>query len=447
MNISPARKAALAFLHGDAWFDSDDWDALIEEKISQHELDPRDRRLFSHLVSGVVRLQGRLDARIHRLTGREELDPAVQAALRLALYQLEEMDRQPPHAVVSESVEWVKRREHRLVAWTNAQLRNWQRRGIPGRDPDPEADPVGYGVDVLSYPRWLVERWLTRFGNERAISIMASMNRHEGVCFRWNSLRPGFAELLAALAEEGVEVIRPVGLPQAFRISGGWPQAIRPALERGDLSVQDEAAQRVAPLLLGGKKLPAGSLVDLCAAPGGKCCQLAELLGDKNPIIALDKSESRLKKLIESAERLGLNSLTTRVGDLLLCEPEPCAGVLLDAPCSALGVLASNPDARWRKAEEKIQELARIQRRLLTAATKWVKPGGRLVYSVCTISPEETGRQRFWFASEFPEFKLEKITASEQPEEFLLSTGDMLVLPDQGGGAGSYVMRFRREKA
>jgi 16S rRNA (cytosine967-C5)-methyltransferase len=445
MKISPARLAAMDLLYDDRWLHSDDWDQLIETQFLEFKLSQsRDRRLFSHLVAGCVRLQGRLDARLQRLCRRDHFDPVVLTSLRLALFQMEEMDRQPSHAVFSDSVEWVKkRRGQRLAGWVNAQLRNWQRSGVPGTDPDPQREPLRHAVEWLSYPPWLAERWLAEYGPEVALPLMASMNRHQGTCFRWNGLRSGRDQFLAQIGSRVDDLVELSGLPGGFRIKGGWPEIIRPALEQGKISVQDETAQRVSPLLRPEK---GQTIADLCSAPGGKGCHLAELMNNQGRIFAVDKSGERVKKVIANARRLGLNSVEPEVGDLLKIPGRPCHGVLLDAPCSALGVLAGNPDARWRKSSEQILQLQGLQRELLTAAAGWVRPGGRLVYSVCTFTPEETSDQVSWFTGAQPEFEVEPMGEDELPARLIQPTGEMLILPHLEQGTGAYAVRFRRRE-
>jgi len=449
MRIAPARLATLRFLASledslaEGGSGAADWDGLQERWLADPLLaDPRDRRLFSQLSAGVVRQRGRLDARLRRLTGRARLDPVLRDALRLALFQLEHMDRLPAHAVIGESVEWIKRREGpRLAGWANAQLRNWQRSGVPGTDPDPTEDFVAYAEAVLSYPAWLAARWDAEFGRERALALMAAMNEPPAHCFRWNTLRPGREEFLAALRAEGAAPEPLADLPLAWRLRGAWPAAVLPALERGELSVQDAASQRVVPLL---DRDEAGDWVDLCAAPGGKCCQLAERGGDVRPVLAVDVDPLRLEKVVANAQRLGLRRLRSECGDLRELAPQPMDGVLLDAPCSALGTLAANPDARWRLAPGDIPRLAERQAALLAAAAAWVRPGGRLLYAVCTFTPEETSAQRVAFLAAHADFALEPFAAAELPAALRTEAGEYLSLPDREEGTGMYAFRCRR---
>lgn len=453
MRIAPARLAALRFLAAldgeparpsadEAAQEALDWDALQERWLGDPLLaDPRDRRLFSQLTAGVLRQRGRLDARLRRLTGRSALDPPLRDALRLALYQLEDLDRLPAHAVIGESVEWVKRETGpRLAGWANAQLRKWQREGIPGQDPAP-TDFLAHAEAVLSVPRWLAKRWRHEFGAERAQALMAAAGRAPAHCFRWNALRPGREAFLAALRAAGAAPEPIDDLPLAFRLRGAWPEGVAAALARGDLSVQDASSQRIAALLDGGAS---GDWADLCAAPGGKCCQLAERAGDARAILAVDCDPRRLEKVVANAQRLGLRGLEAQCGDLRVLAPRPVDGVLLDAPCSALGTLAANPDLRWRLRPAEIPRLAAQQRELLAAAARWPRPGGRLLYAVCTFTPEETSAQREWFLGAFPDFAPEPFTAAELPATLRTAAGDYLSLPDVEVGSGMYAFRCRR---
>jgi 16S rRNA (cytosine967-C5)-methyltransferase len=172
---------------------------------------------------------------------------------------------------------------------------------------------------------------------------------------------------------------------------------------------------------------------------------MAEACGDTEEILALDRSARRLDKVVANCRRLGLSRVRSEVGDLLVRRPEPMGGVLLDAPCSSLSVLAANPDARWRKTEADIAEQAALQRRLLEAASAWVRPGGRLVYAVCTFSREESSEQRAWFLDRHPEFRLEAAAPGELPERCLGPEGELRVWPGSEGSAGIYALRFRRE--
>ncbi|MBC8365989.1 hypothetical protein H8E52_01125 [bacterium] len=440
MMIAPARRAALAFLHRDAWL-RDDWDELIERAIRDHALDdPRDRRLFTHLVSGTVRLKARLDDRIRRLTKRQHFDEHVRTALRLALFQLEENERLPAYAVIGESVEWIKKKRPHLAAWTNAQLRNWQRDGVPGKEPHFESQAVKYIERVLSYPKWMAERWVRELGRDRAREVCEAMNGRGGIAFRWNARRPGFEAFLQNLEGEA-EFSRSEDLPTGFRIPGAIPLQVWEALDRGDLSVQDEAAQRVACLAASSEP---GTWVDLCAAPGGKTGHLAELAPPGTEILALDRSARRMEKVVANLHRLGFSDVKTEVADLLDTPPRPADSVLLDAPCTALGVLAENPDARWRKKESQIAELAKLQTDLLDAAAAWVKPGGRLIYSVCTLTPEETVEQRDAFLERFPAFRLEGIRREEPGGARVGPEGDLMIWPGRGEGSGMYAVRFQR---
>lgn len=456
MRIAPARLAALRFLAAldreltrapgaESAEEASDWDSLQERWLGDPLLaDPRDRRLFSQLTAGVLRQQGRLDARLRRLTGRAALDPPLREALRLALHQLEDLDRLPAHAVVGESVEWVKREGGaRLAGWANAQLRNWQRGGVPGADPTPE-DYLAHAEAVLSIPRWLAKRWRSEFGSERALALMAAAGRPPAHCFRWNGLRAGREAFLASLEAAGAPVEALPGLPEAFRLRGAWPEGLAAALARGDLSVQDVSSQRVAALLDGGAP---GDWADLCAAPGGKCCHLAERGGDARPLFALDRNPRRLEKVVANAQRLGLRGLEVQCGDLRVLAPRSVDGVLLDAPCSALGTLAANPDLRWRLRPTEIPRLAAQQRELLTAAARWPRPGGRLLYVVCTFTPEETSAQREWFLGAHPDFAPEPFSAAELPAALRTEAGDYLSLPDVEEGTGLYAFRCRRREA
>jgi 16S rRNA (cytosine967-C5)-methyltransferase len=300
--------------------------------------------------------------------------------------------------------------------------------------PDREREPADFLATWGSHPRWIVERWIARFGVEAASALCDFDNRRPEVCLRANRLRSSRAELLAELPGS-----RPGALsPDAVKCATPAYAAVRRVVEAGRASVQDESGMLVAPLL---DPQPGESVVDLAAAPGGKACHLAELRRDTGTVLAFDRNPNRLERVRENAARLGLQSVVAARADARRLAARPSDGVLLDAPCSGLGVLGRRPDLRWRKRPADLPRLAKLQRDLLDAACRHVRPGGRLVYSVCSFEPEETVEVAAGFSAAHPDLEPDDV---ESTEALRAGPGFLYFLPHRDGTDGGFAARWRR---
>lgn len=364
-------------------------DALLAGHSGRRRLSERDRDLAAELVWGTFRWRGRLDWRLSHLVRRplEEVELALLWILRLGLFQSEQLDRVPTHAIVDTSVELAKRFSSRGgAALVNAVLRRATSGEEAPAEPDAAEDPLGHLVARTSHPRWLLERWLERYGFRRTLQLTAENNRKPSLTLRVASDRVGVEDLLGELGRQGVAARPGEFLPDTVRLPDGWHPACRDLLESGLVVVQDEAAGMVSYVAR-----PAGGLrvLDVCAAPGGKTLHFAALCGDAR-IVAADVSWRRIRSLAQSLERTGIAGVAPVVADGL--RPVTRGGfgrVLVDAPCSNSGVLGRRPDARWRRTEKDVMRLAKLQGELLEAARGQVGPGGVLVYSTCSLEPEE----------------------------------------------------------
>jgi 16S rRNA (cytosine967-C5)-methyltransferase len=313
-------------------------------------LSRRDRALLTTIVYGVTRWRRPLDWLIDRCAQR--VDPVIRQHLRVALFQIRHLDRVPRHAAVHEAVELAKGVSKRSAGFVNAVLRKAADMPVP--------DNVGLRT---SHPDWLVERWRARFPNV------------EPILEAGNSILPVTARVNRLKVKDGPDVVEIDGDPAAA-----------PGFAEGHFTVQDETSMKVAPLLA---PRPGERVLDLAAAPGGKTTHLAELMGGRGLVVAVDLPE-RIRLVREAAKRLGLENIRCLAGDAAnVAFLAPFDAILLDAPCSNTGVLARRPDVRWRLRERDIAGAAEIQRRLLLNAARLLKPGGRLVYSTCSLEPEE----------------------------------------------------------
>lgn len=400
-------------------------------------LTPRDRAFVTDLVYGTVRARRRLDARLAAVSSRplSRVDPIVLAGLRLGARQLETGVAQ--HAAVAETVDAIARRSPRARGFANACLRALTR---TSPDLPPSGDPItDLGVE-LSYPDWIVRNFVTEFGAPRARAILATGNEPAAVTLRPARHRSRAAELDAEFAATpGMSVEPGTVVPDARIVRGIGDPAALAAVRQGRATPQDQSSMAVVTLV---DPQPGDRVLDLAAAPGGKSTGIAELVGPHGFVVASDLQPGRLALVERASKRLELTDrLATLVADGAAL-PAPDASfdrVLVDAPCSGLGVLRRRPDARWRTREGAIAGLAAIQRALVAEAVRVVRPGGTIVYSVCTLTAPETIDLDRWLEKEHPEL----VAPGPLPEPWEPHGRGARLLPDVTGTDGMYALILR----
>ena len=370
-------------------------DLALHHALVQSRMPAADRGLATELVYGTLRWRGRLDYLIQQALDRDlsKLEPLVISALRVGAYQLFFSDRIPANAAVDEAVRCVRAMGlERATGFVNAVLRRLAREGETYAFPDLEADPLGHLVHACSLPEWLAQRWLDQYGGENAAKLAVAMNEPAPVTVRVNRTRTNPADALSELIERHPDARRGRFAPDAIVLGRRGDVGQDPAFVAGRISPQDEASQLVVELL---DPQPGDRVLDTCAAPGTKSAAIAERLGGRGHVLALDRNPRRLGLVGRGIRRLGVGGVATlerdatRPMDELAAADGPFDKILIDAPCSGLGSMRRNPDARWRLREEDLEELARVQRKILEAAAAVLRPGGSLVYSTCTVTPEE----------------------------------------------------------
>jgi 16S rRNA (cytosine967-C5)-methyltransferase len=419
----------------------------LSGELDRAGLAAADRGLATELCYGVLRLRGRLDRALEACAprGLGKLDERVRDTLRVAAFQILCLERVPAHAAVNDAVEEVKRlRGARLAGFANALLRALARQGEPAA-PDPAADPVGYLVARESYPEWLARLYLAEVGPEEALALAAAQNAPAPVWLRVNPARGGRAEVQRAIEAErpDAELTAAPDVPEALRLRGGASPAELGAFRQGLCTVQDLGAQLVGRLC---GAAPGERILDACAGVGGKSTHLAELAGGRALIDAADRSARKLGLLTDQARRLGAAGITPLEVDLTAPGDRLAAAydrVLLDAPCSGLGVVRRHPELKWRRHPDDVPRLAALQAQLLDAVAARVRVGGVLVYSVCTITPEEGPGQVARFLAAHRGFTL------EHPQDalvrpFLDDRGLLRTLPHRHDADGFVAARLRR---
>ncbi|MCL4424715.1 MAG: 16S rRNA (cytosine(967)-C(5))-methyltransferase RsmB [Firmicutes bacterium] len=450
MTVPSARELALKVLKGveerDAYAD-----ILLDHWLNRHQLLPRERALATEIAFGTLRRRNTLDWVIEGFSSRPivKMDLWTRNILRLGAYQLLYLERIPARAAVDEAVKLARRfAPYGVSGFVNAVLRRVANGRLPPF-PSLAEDPLTHLSLNYSHPRWLVERWLTQLGWEGTAALCQANNQPPPVTLRVNRLKSTPAEAREALAAARIEVGTGNYLPEALVVrKAGSPERL-PGYAEGWFSLQDESSMLVAHAL---DPQPGEMVVDMASAPGGKTTHLAEVMGNLGNIVAADVHEHRLSSVRERAHRLGIRIIRTMVADgrqLADLYAGQADRVLLDAPCSGLGVLRRNPEARWRKRPQDIPGLVRLQMELLAAGAQLLKPEGTLVYSTCTITPEENQGVVEGFLKRHPDF------AREDLRPFLpeglhkvpqVDEGWIQLYPHLHGTDGFFLARLRKGK-
>jgi 16S rRNA (cytosine967-C5)-methyltransferase len=400
-------------------------------------LDARDRRWIQELVWGMLRVRGWLDAVLAPRVrgGLVRLDPDVGDLLRLGAYQLLYMGSVPPYAAIGQTVELTKRR-HGIGAskLANAVLRRIDRER-DALEPEEPADHVDAIAQRYSHPRWLVARWLARWSESDVIRLLEANNAEAPIIVRpYGVVR----EQLEAMLEGAGVAVREIPLvPDSLQLATGVALTELGAFKQGLFFVQDPGATLVAHYAA----VPDGAVVaDLCAAPGGKALEMSRTA---RIVIAADRQPVRVDRMLVGIGRVEANNVLALVADATMPSIEPVDIVLVDAPCTGTGTFRRHPDARWRLKVSDLAVMGATQRGILRAAATVVKPGGLLVYSTCSLEPEENDEQVDHFLRTHPDFLLEPPPAGAVAPA-VLSAGRLRVLPQLHGVDGAFAARLRR---
>lgn len=380
----------------------------LDKQLIKSRMDAQDRGLVTELVYGVLRLELKLDWIItnYLKSPFDKLPLWIKLILRLGSYQLIQTGI-PPSAAVNESVKLAKKYGHPgTVRLVNGILRSISRNLDQINYPNLEDDPAKHISVLYSHPYWMVERWIKEYGVEETIALCEMNNFPPGMSLRVNSLKIGREELLVRLAKEGLEVEASTLVPDGIKIKKGFSPRTSKLFEEGLVVPQDEAAIMVGHLL---SPAPGSMVMDCCAAPGGKTTHLAQLMNNEGLIYAFDIHPHRIKLIEQACKTTGVTIVQTGekdARDLGKDYPGKFDAVLVDAPCSGLGVLRKKPDARWRKSIEQLEQFPKMQLEILKSAAETVKKGGSLVYSTCSIEPEENEAVIKDFLIDCPDFSV-----------------------------------------
>ena len=414
----------------------------LAETLREVRLPERDRRFLTELVYGVTKAGETLDYMIGRyVADLRKAQPAIRELLRLGFYQIFLMDRVPPSAACDTAVELAKKHGRRgAESFVNGVLR------AALREPERAALPDGRNAHALAlrtwHPKWLVERWVRAYGYERTEALCRCNNTSAPLSVRVNTLRTNRPALLEQFAAAGAEARASVLVPEGILLRAHGALDELAPLRMGLAQVQDESSMLVAHVLA---PEPGMTVIDVCAAPGGKTTHIAQRMENRGRILAFDIYEEKIRRIERNAQRLGISIIEAEVRDartIGAAYTGQADRVLVDAPCSGLGVLRRKPDARWKKRAGDQKTLPPLQRAILASAAEAVKKGGILVYSTCTMEECENTDVVHTFLETHTDFALEE-TGSFLPEE--KSTERMVqIMPETNGPDGFFIARMRR---
>ena len=397
-------------------------------------LDKKERAFITRVVNGTLERMIELDHIIHSFSKVKvnKMKPVIRMILRSGVYQIKYMDAVPDSAVCNESVKLAGKRGFTgLKGFVNGVLRNVSRNLTKVEYPSREKDPEGYLSIRYSLPAWLAAQWISEYGLEKAEEIGEGFFAERPLCVRCNTSRISREELAERLRREGVEVTPDEEVPCALWLQGYDHVAGLPEFREGLFYVQDLSSMRA---VLWADPKEGDQVLDVCAAPGGKAIHVAEMLRGTGMVEARDLTDYKIGLLEENIRRAGLANIQAVKWDATLPDPEKEEKmdiVLADLPCSGLGVLGKKPDLRYKMTPEKEEELARLQQKILSVVQAYVKPGGTLVYSTCTIHRVENEENTRWFLENHPKFRLRK---------------ERQLLPGADRGDGFYIAVMEKER-
>jgi len=426
-------------------------DKLLTDSFKKYRhLSSLDRAFLTELTYGVFRRRQTLDWILSRFSkvSLEKIESTILNILRMGLYQILFLTRTPVSAAVNESVEMAKPiRGKGGAGFVNGILRSVVRQKEEIVFPKMEEDPALHISVGQSYPIWLVQRWMKEVGAEETLRLCSANNQIAPLTLRTNTLKADRGHLIGRLIEKGLKPRPTTYSEEGVILDDSPPVSELPFLREGDYVIQDEASQMVTSIL---DPKPGETILDACAAPGGKTTHIAQKMENQGEILAVDVTRDKLRLIEESCQPLGVKIVKTVKGDASRPLPAPenltFDRILADVPCSGFGTLRRNPDLKWRKGEEDIRRLSLIQASILSNLSQYLKKGGTLVYSTCTIFREENEDVVEAFLKQHPEFALDDLTRvlSGNNRSFV-KNGYFKTFPQGNGMDGFFVARLIKE--
>lgn len=418
----------------------------LNRNLKESNLEEKDRALVTELVYGTIKYKYTIDKILLKFLDKNfnKVDKYVLNLLRVSVYQLKYLDKIPDFAVVNEAVNLTKERVSKGASGlVNGVLRNYIR----------NKDQAFYNSEnvfeklafMYSYPQWIIKLMVNQYGEDVAVRILQGLNSRPSVTVRVNSLKVSYDEALERLQAKGYDAEEGEVAAEAVRINKGSSIEANDLFRDGFITVQDESAMLVAPSMDLEKDL---IVMDLCSAPGGKTTHIAELMDNTGSVKAFDIYEHKLQLIEENVKRLGITNVETAILDAESHEEKYVMSadrVLIDVPCSGLGIIRKKPEIKYTKKEKELKDIVVIQRRILENAATYVKPGGILMYSTCTVNKSENEDNVDWFLKNHSEYESEKIYFGSRDNLLYNEKGYLTVLPDKYMD-GFFIAKLRRKQ-
>jgi 16S rRNA (cytosine967-C5)-methyltransferase len=415
----------------------------LNSSLNKSGLEDRDKALATEIVYGTLKYKYTIDKILASFLTQDlkKMDSFIVNILRTAIYQILFLDKVPEFAAVNEAVDMAKKNKSvsasRLV---NGVLRNYLRN--KSKIYYDENDKVESLCFKYSYEPWLVKLFMEQYGEEKAELILKGLNSTPAVTIRVNSLKINFDEAFEMLKTMEYDVEEGLVCPEAIRIIRGKSVEQNPLFKEGMATVQDESAMLVAPSM---DIIPNITVLDLCSAPGGKTTHISELMNNTGKIQAYDIHKDKLALIEQNSKRLGITNIKCDVLDAAVYNEDlkdSAERVLIDVPCSGLGIIRKKPEIKWTKNLKQLKEIIKIQREIMNSAAKYVKIGGVLLYSTCTLNKKENENNVKWFLSNFPNYNIEQLFYGEL-DNIVYDKYGVTVLPNEYMD-GFFIAKFKR---
>ncbi|HEY9165022.1 MAG TPA: 16S rRNA (cytosine(967)-C(5))-methyltransferase RsmB [Candidatus Kryptonia bacterium] len=419
-------------------------DKLLDFELRNSDMSRVDKAFLTELVNGTIRWKMRIDYVISQFYRGDypKLDINIKNAIRLAMYQIMFLERVPQSAAVNESVEFVKKlRGQYLANLVNAVLRSAIRKLEVVEYPSVEEDPVKALATVHSFPLWMVRRFINRFGVYETEQLLSALNDRPRLSIRVNTGRISVDKLVSDFETVGLKVTRAHYIPNFLYVEGLSRISELDSFRGGQFTVQDESAGLVSKLL---DPQPGERILDMCAAPGGKTTHILELTGGDVELTAIEKYETRGRLIVYSLERLGYTNVQVVTANAATyTHPMLFDRIVVDAPCTGIGVIRKKPDSKWKRSAEDSTNLHEVQQQILENASTLLKPNGILVYSTCTIDSEENQDVVTEFLGNHPDYHVE--AADQFVDRALVGReGFVETFPHRHDMDGGFAARLRR---
>jgi 16S rRNA (cytosine967-C5)-methyltransferase len=420
----------------------------VKEELDSGRLGRLDKALITEIANGTLRNLSRIDWIKSQFVKTSKIESWIEDIIRCGIYQLLFLDRVPDSAVCNESAEIARKHSNEgAVKFVNGVLRNISRNKEKLEYPDKEKDAVKFLSVFYSHPEWMVKKWVKDYGRDFTEDLLKANNETPAFTIRCNSLRLNRQELMLLLSEEGMECEAGKYNSEAVYIRGTSAIEEKESFKKGFYQVQDESSMLVAHVV---NPEPGETILDMCSAPGGKATHMAQIMKNEGKIISFDIHSHKLRLIKENAERLGIDIINEKLKDSAVYDDslkDSADKVLVDAPCSGLGLIRKKPEIKWNIKPDDLNSLSDIQRSILLNASRYVKPGGNIVYSTCTITKEENEEIVEWFLNENRNFEFENIS-SRVPGKFITDTcnrGYIKLFSNIHDTDGFFIAKFRRK--